>query len=99
MGFDEDVLKICKKIPKGKVTTYKEIAIALDYPLAARAVGNALSKNPTPIKIPCHRVVSFNGHIGGYINGKEKKIELLKKEGVNVIEDFVDLEEHMFRLK
>ena len=97
MGFDEDVLEMCKKIPKGKVATYKEIAIALDCPLAARAAGNALHKNPTPIKIPCHRVISFNGHIGGYVNGKEKKIELLEKEGVVVKEDFVDLEEYMFR--
>jgi methylated-DNA-[protein]-cysteine S-methyltransferase len=99
MGFEEDVLEMCKKVPKGKVTTYKEIAIALDCPLAARAVGNALNKNPLPVKIPCHRVVSFNGHVGGYVDGKEKKIELLEKEGVEVREGFIDLEKYFFRLK
>jgi len=97
MGFDEEVLELCAKVPEGKVTTYKEIAVALNQPLSARAVGNALNKNPLPVKIPCHRVICFNGHVGGYVSGKEKKIELLQKEGVEVIEDFIDLDEYLFR--
>ena len=99
MGFDEDVLKLCKKIPKGKVTTYKEIAVALNCPMAMRAVGNALNKNPEPIKVPCHRVVCFNGHIGDYAAGRLKKIELLESEGVKVEEWFVDLDKYGFRFK
>ena len=71
-----------KKIPKGKVRTYKEIAIAISRPKSSRAVANACGKNPFPIKIPCHRVIGSNGYIGGYSGkgGIKKKIELLKLE-------------------
>ena len=55
-----------KKIPKGKVRTYKEIAVAISRPKASRAVANACGKNPFPLKIPCHRVIGSNGYIGGY---------------------------------
>lgn len=69
-----------KKIPKGKVRTYKEIALAISRPKSSRAVANACGKNPFPIKIPCHRVIGSNGYIGGYSGkgGIKKKIELLK---------------------
>jgi len=71
-----------KKIPKGKVRTYKEIAVAISRPKASRAVANACGKNPFPLKIPCHRVIGSNGYIGGYSGegGIKKKIELLKLE-------------------
>ncbi len=71
-----------KKIPKGKVRTYKEIAVAISRPKASRAVANACGKNPFPLKIPCHRVIRSNGYIGGYSGegGIKKKIELLKLE-------------------
>ena len=71
-----------KKIPKGKVRTYKEIAFAISRPKASRAVANACGKNPFPLKIPCHRVIGSNGYIGGYSGegGIKKKIELLKLE-------------------
>ncbi len=85
MGFEEIVWEKCKKIPKGRVTTYKEIANALKTK-ACRAVGNALKKNPYAPTIPCHRVVCSDGSLGGY-QGKsnsKKKIRLLKKEGIKV---------------
>ena len=71
-----------KKIPKGKVRTYKEIALAISRPKSSRAVANACGKNPFSIKIPCHRVIGSNGYIGGYSGkgGIKKKIELLKLE-------------------
>ena len=71
-----------KKIPKGKVRTYKEIAVAISRPKASRAVANACGKYPFPLKIPCHRVIGSNGYIGGYSGegGIKKKIELLKLE-------------------
>ena len=74
--------KEIKKIPKGKVRTYKEIAVAISRPKASRAVANACGKNPFPLKIPCHRVIGSNGYIGGYSGegGIKKKIELLKFE-------------------
>jgi len=77
-----------KKIPKGSVRTYNEIAIAINHPKSYRAVANACKKNPHPIIIPCHRVIRSNGRIGGYF-GKEKiiqKINLLKDEGYKEFE-------------
>jgi methylated-DNA-[protein]-cysteine S-methyltransferase len=73
-----------KKIPRGKVITYREIAIALGNPNASRAVGNACNKNPFAPKVPCHRVVKSNGFLGGYAEGLKNKIFLLEKEGVKI---------------
>ena len=80
--FQIMVWKEIKKIPKGKVRSYKEIAVAISRPKASRAVANACGKNPFPLKIPCHRVIGSNGYIGGYSGegGIKKKIELLKLE-------------------
>lgn len=80
--FQIMVWKEIKKIPKGKVRTYKEIAVAISRPKASRAVANACGKNPFPLKIPCHRVIGSNGYLGGYSGegGIKKKIELLKLE-------------------
>ncbi len=81
--FQIKVWNEIKKIPKGSVRTYKEIAIAINHPKSYRAVANACKKNPYPIVIPCHRVIKSNGSVGGYF-GKEKiseKIKLLKDEG------------------
>lgn len=78
--FTEQVYKIVKAIPKGKVLTYKEVAEKVGRPLAYRAVGNVLNKNYNPT-IPCHRVIRFDGKIGGYNKGLEAKKQILKKEG------------------
>lgn len=88
MKFNEKVYNITKKIPKGKVTTYKIIAEKLKTK-AYRAIGNALKNNKKPIIIPCHRVINSDGKIGGYMgktSGKslKRKINLLKKEGVKI---------------
>ena len=84
IGTDFQILvwKEIKKIPKGEVLTYKELAILISRPRSARAVANACGKNPLPLKIPCHRVIGSNGYIGGYSGkgGVKKKIELLKLE-------------------
>jgi len=89
--FSEKVLQLTRKIPKGKITTYKIIAKKLKTK-AYRAVGNALNKNTKPIIIPCHRVIKTNGEIGGYGKGIKNKIKLLKSEGIkiknNKIENF-----------
>jgi methylated-DNA-[protein]-cysteine S-methyltransferase len=82
--FQKKVLNIVKKIPRGKVTSYKEIAKALKNPKASQAVGQALAKNPLPLKIPCHRVIKSNGSLGGYSLGARKKKILLKNEGVKI---------------
>ena len=81
--FQLKVWKLLKKIPPGKVITYKEIAVFLKMPNAARAVANACAKNPFPPSIPCHRVIRSDGKLGGYSGpgGLKTKKKLLKKEG------------------
>jgi len=80
-SFAKKVYSITRKIPKGKVLTYKEVARRGGRPLAWRAVGNILNKNRSR-KIPCHRVIRSDGKIGGYSRGIKNKISLLKKESV-----------------
>ena len=97
-SFNERCYQILKKVPRGKVTTYKEIGRALKSK-AYRAVGNAMNKNPNAPHVPCHRVVQNNGKIGGYASGPKKKIEMLKKEDVEVKNGKVDLKEYMYKFK
>ena len=82
--FQIKVWNYLKKIPKGKVITYLEIAKAIGKPKAFRAVANAVGKNPYPPKIPCHRVIRSDGRLGGYSGkgGIHEKRRLLKSENV-----------------
>jgi methylated-DNA-[protein]-cysteine S-methyltransferase len=82
--FQQRVLRAEHGIPRGWVSTYGRIAKHLGAPNAARAVGNALSNNPFPILIPCHRAIRSNGELGGYQGGPEMKRALLAMEGVAV---------------
>ena len=81
--FQKKVYSLCKKIPEGKVSTYKEIATAM-HTKAYRAVGTALNRNPHAPKVPCHRVVNSDGRIGGFSKGKSQKKMMLEKEGVRI---------------
>lgn len=81
ISFREKVYNAVKKIPHGCVVTYAHIAAKCDSPRACRAVGNALNKNRSK-DVPCHRVIRADGTPGGYAWGAEKKIAILKKEGV-----------------
>lgn len=83
ISFKDRVYAVVKKIPKGKVLTYKEVAKLAGSPQAFRAVGNMLNKNYDPA-IPCHRVVRSDGKAGGYNRGAHNKIKILKKEGVKI---------------
>ena len=98
-NFQEEVLKLVKQIPKGKLMTYGEIARELTGSVrAARAVGQAVATNPYPVVVPCHRVVRSDGDIGGYSSGVEKKIRLLSAEGVEIREGkVVNLRETLFK--
>jgi methylated-DNA-[protein]-cysteine S-methyltransferase len=82
-AFQKKVYEIVKKVPKGKVTTYKAIAKKLNT--SPRAVGQALKRNPFAPIVPCHRVIKSNGEIGGFSGNNpeniKKKIQLLKEEG------------------
>lgn len=81
--FQDKVYELCSKVPKGKVTTYKAIAEAMGTK-AYRAVGRALNKNPYAPKVPCHRVISSDGSLGGFATGIKNKVKLLKKEGIKI---------------
>jgi methylated-DNA-[protein]-cysteine S-methyltransferase len=84
MSFNQKVWALCARIPAGRVATYGEIAKALGSPGAARAVGNALNKNPYAPMVPCHRVVGSNGSLTGFAGGLAKKERLLEGEGVKM---------------
>jgi methylated-DNA-[protein]-cysteine S-methyltransferase len=82
--FETKVLQETLKVPFGKVTTYNALAAAAGSPRAARAVGNAMSKNPLPIVVPCHRVLHADGGLGGYSGGLDIKRKLLTLEGISL---------------
>ena len=84
--FQQKVWNYLKTIPKGKVKTYKEVAIGIKMPKSVRAVANACGKNPYSPKVPCHRVISSNGTLGGFSapGGIKAKKKLLKKEGFSI---------------
>ena len=83
MSFNNKCYELLKQIPRGKVTTYREMANALGT-RAWRAVGTAMAKNDDLIITPCHRVVRSDGSIGQYASGAAKKAELLEQEGIEV---------------
>ncbi len=94
--FYESCYSLLKKVPKGKVTTYKEIAKALNSK-AYRAVGNAMHNNPYAPVVPCHRVVNSNGNVGGFFSGTKRKIKMLKSEGVEIVNNKIDLKKYGFK--
>lgn len=102
--FYKKVYALCKKIPEGKVTTYKILAEKLGTK-AYRAVGAAMNRNPYGIlncngkdMVPCHRVVASSGHLHGFAHGLKKKAELLEKEGIKVVTNKIsDFEKVLFK--
>jgi methylated-DNA-[protein]-cysteine S-methyltransferase len=80
--FYKKVWLKCLKVPKGKTISYSELAKRIGNPKSARAVGNALGKNPFAPEVPCHRVIRKDGKLGGYsgAGGLNKKLRLLQKE-------------------
>ncbi len=100
--FSEKVYSQLKKVPKGKITTYKALAQSIET-RAYQAIGTAMKNNPYAPQVPCHRVVSSDGSIGGFKGKKtgktiQEKIELLKKEGIEVKNGkVVNFEEKLFR--
>ena len=81
------------------ISTYAEIAKSL-HSKAYRAVGNAMANNPHPISVPCHRIIRSDGSLGGYALGINKKIQLLKKEGILIKDNkVVDFENKLYQFK
>ena len=88
LSFNEQCYALLEQVPAGKVTTYKALAEALGT-RAYEAVGRAINQNPTPVVVPCHRVVNQTGDLGGYAFGIQRKIELLTQEGIEIQENKV----------
>jgi len=84
-AFSKAVLQQLPEIPYGETRTYGQWAQKLKKPGAARAVGNALHRNPLPLLLPCHRIVGANGALGGFAGGIEMKKRLLLLEGAKEI--------------
>lgn len=100
--FAQQVYKLLRTVPKGRVTTYQELAKAMDTK-AFRAIGQVLRINPYAPAVPCHRVVASNGMLGGFMGERSgpkvlKKIHLLKAEGVIVHGNrVIDFEKKLWR--
>lgn len=80
--FQQRVLLMERRIPRGRVSTYGRLARKLGNPRAARAVGTALARNPFPLIIPCHRTIRSDGSLGGYAGGIKMKKRLLEIEDI-----------------
>lgn len=80
--FERQVYDTLKSLSYGETVTYKELAERCGRPRAARAVGNAMAKNPIPIVVPCHRVLKSDGSIGGWSGKRGWKERLLALEGI-----------------
>ena len=97
--FYENVYKVVQRIPKGKVTTYGVVAFLAGSPRASRVVGSALHHNPSPVVIPCHRVVNRFGKLANEFafGGQDIQKALLENDGVEVDENFcVDLNKYLW---
>ena len=84
MNLEHEVYKKLLQVPKGKVTTYSELAKAVGLKNGQRTIGRIMSKNPFPVIVPCHRVILSNGKIGGYAWGEKIKTNMLSKEGIKI---------------
>ena len=82
--LDRRVYKKLLNVPKGKVTTYGELAKAVGLKNGQRAIGKIMNKNPFPVIIPCHRVVKSDGKVGGYFYGQNVKTKMLSEEGIQI---------------
>jgi methylated-DNA-[protein]-cysteine S-methyltransferase len=98
MSLDKKIYKKLLEVPKGKITTYGELAKAVGLKNGQRAVGKIMNKNPYPVIIPCHRVIKSDGKVGGYAYGEEIKSNMLTKEGIKIKNGkILDLENTIYR--
>lgn len=95
--FRQKIYSALLAVPKGKVTTYKELAQRTKSK-AYRAVGTCMNKNPYAPKVPCHRVISADGSLGGFATGIKNKVKLLKAEEVKIKGSKID-EKYFYKHK
>jgi methylated-DNA-[protein]-cysteine S-methyltransferase len=93
--FEKAVYVATFRIPKGKVCTYKRIAVMIGRPRAYRAVANALHKNPLCPIVPCHRVVRSDGAFGGNKSRAKDRLKLVEKEGVPIADGKVKISDRV----
>ena len=98
MSLEKRVYKKLMEVPKGKITTYGELAKAVGLKNGQRAIGRIMNKNPYPVIVPCHRVIKSDGKIGGYAYGENIKENMLSKEGIEIKKGkILDLENRIHR--
>ncbi len=97
VAFNERCYALLRKVPTGKVTTYKALAEKLNTK-AYRAVGNAMNKNPYAPEVPCHRVVGSDGSLTGFAHGLDEKARMLRAEGIKIDNGKVNLDVYEFKL-
>ena len=98
MNLDKKIYKKLLEVPKGKVTTYGELAKSIGFKNGQRVVGKIMNQNPYPVIIPCHRVVKSDGKIGGYAYGDVIKSNMLIGEGIKIKNGkILDLENVIYR--
>ena len=97
--FCKRVYAVVKQIPKGNVASYGQVALLAGYPGAARAVGNALHRNPDPEHIPCYRVVHATGALSKafVFGGIQFQKELLERDGIPVLSNGVDMHTYQWK--
>jgi methylated-DNA-[protein]-cysteine S-methyltransferase len=108
-AYQQAILRLLAEVPKGKVTTYGDLAKELSSryskwsPNASRAVGTTMKNNPCGPQIPCHRVIRSDGTVGNFRGGEkgavQEKIAMLKDEGVSVLDGKIDLEKYRHKFK
>ena len=84
MNIEQKVYKKLLDVPKGKITTYGDLAKAVGLKNGQRLIGKIMNKNPDPVLVPCHRVVMSTGKIGGYAYGEIVKMKMLSDEGIEI---------------
>jgi len=98
MNFDQNVYKKLMDVPKGKITTYGDLAKAVGLKNGQRIIGKIMNKNPYPVLVPCHRVVMSTGKIGGYAYGEHVKMKMLSDEGIQIINGKIEnFDKKLFR--
>ena len=98
MNLEKKVYKKLCQVPKGKVTTYGELAKAVGLENGQRVIGRIMNKNPYPGIVPCHRVIKSDGKIGGYAYGEKSKTKMLSREGIKIQNGKIkDFQKNVFR--
>ena len=98
MKLEEKVYKKLLEVPKGKITTYRDLARAIGLKNGQRVIGKIMNKNPYPVIVPCHRVIKSDGKIGGYAWGEQVKAKMLSNEGIKIKNGkILDVEKSIYR--